>query len=80
MNAKTFPLQTYRFFFFQVEATLLFTEAHVSDEGRYFCNVSLQDHPAFYVSSQSAQLTVNGEEREGWIGSLSRHWDHFFAA
>ena len=72
MSAKTFPLQTYCFFFFQVEATLLFTEAHVSDEGLYFCNISFQDNPAFHVSSQPAQLTVNGEEGEGGDWQLNQ--------
>ena len=74
MSAKTFPLQAYCFFF-QVEATLVFTEAHVSDEGLYFCTASLQDYPTYYASSQPAMLTVNGE---GVYSGLRGHWDTFY--
>ena len=63
MSAYAFPFANLPLFFFQVETTLLFTEVHVSDEGLYFCNASLQDYPTYMynASSQPAQLNVNGE-------------------
>ena len=55
----------------QVKATLVFTEAHVSDEGDYFCNISLRNYPTHYNSSQHAQLMVNGKGAVAYAGIVT---------